>query len=99
MVGDDELTRDDLAALPKYELIRRFLILQRVRKHWRILAIQAAVGQATVNGLKNVCFKEMMGFVPDDAYMDKKLKELVDYLEEKEKDVEEFGPLRSILIE
>jgi len=99
MLGDDELKKDELEFLDKKELVRRFLILQRVRKHWRILAIQAAIGQATMPGLLNVCMKELMGIVPDDEYMDAKLQELVEYLEEKENDVEEFGELRSIIID
>jgi hypothetical protein len=81
------------------ELARRLEICERVRKHWRILAIGAALGVYGVEALKAVCFHEIVGVVPDDAELDPQLAALTAKLEELENLEQDVGPLRSILLD
>ena len=79
-----EYTFDSLVRLGAKELARRFLIAERVRKHWRILAIQAALGLVDVETLKAVCFKEILGVAPEEADLDAAMEKLVDKMEATE---------------
>lgn len=90
-----EYTYSRLIRLGSGELANRLLTVERVRKHWRILAIRAALGLIDVDVLKGVCFKELLGVVPEEADLDAALEKLTDELEAMETDqtdiLEMFG--------
>jgi hypothetical protein len=66
------------------ELARRFLINERVRKHWRIIAVKAAAGKVDIEYIKGVCFRELLGAVPEEAELDAELSQLVNEVEASE---------------
>ena len=76
-----EYTPRSLERLGTGELARRYLINERIRKHWRILAMKATLGLVDTQGLLSVCFHEILGDVPEDADLDRTLEELVTKLE------------------
>jgi hypothetical protein len=79
-----DYTLEGLIQLGAKELARRYLINERVRKHWRILAAQAALGQITLESIKMVCFREVLGVVPTEEDLDRELAEIVDRMEADE---------------
>lgn len=79
-----EYTYSGLIRLGSGELARRLLIAERIRKHWRILAIRATLGLVDAEVLKGICFKELLGIVPKEADLNAALEELTDELEAME---------------
>jgi len=74
----------DLEAKGTYELARMVLIAERVRKHWRIIAIKAVHNLVNEEYLKGVCFREMLGIVPEEEELDAELTRLVQEIEQRE---------------
>lgn len=81
------------------ELARRLEICERVRKHWRCIAIGAALGRYNIDRIKAVCFHETIGRVPSDGELDELLEELTAEVERLEGLEQDMGPLRSILLD
>lgn len=93
-------TVQSLMRYSQRELARRLVICERVRKHWRVLAAQAALGQIKFDRLLGVCFQELIGNVPTDEMLNQQLAQVVRDAEERDEELESlermFGPLRSI---
>lgn len=81
------------------ELARRLAICERVRLHWRILAVGAALGFYNVESLKMACFRELLGAVPSEADLRPQMNALVEKMEERDNLEEDLGPLRAILLD
>jgi hypothetical protein len=93
-----EYTERDLINLGAAELARRFLIQERVRKHWRLIAIRISLGDWNIDAVKNAAFKEVLGIVPEDAWLDQELHAAVDALEAREGAPGFDKPLRKIIL-
>ena len=97
----ENFTMEELLDLPHREVARRLMICERVRKHWRILAIQAALGGIDIDGLQRVCFQEQLGHAPSTESLDKAMSEMLKLVDEQYADgeAEYFKELRRIELE
>jgi len=93
-ISEVEDAKEEVADLEK----RCDLYLRR-QKQWRVLACRAIMGEAHGAELKHQAFKDFISDPPDHNTLDDQLHALVERLEAMESAAEEFGELRSIMID
>lgn len=94
----NDLLGPEYRGMSANELARRLAICERVRKHWRILAVGVALGRYNLDKLAHVCAMECMGDVPTNADMDPLLESFITEIERRASVEQQLGPLRSILL-
>lgn len=80
------------------EIAHRLSICERVRRHWRLLALGACLGKYTLDDITSTCFRESLGIVPKMAHLEEELSKMVEEAEQRME--QQFGPreLRSIVL-
>lgn len=90
-VAEEELAHDrqplppeleEFDSLSRREMARRLHIDQRVRQHWRMLAVAAAMQEIGLEQLLAAAYQELIGQLPDERQVQARLEELVQRLED-----------------